>query len=318
MSKRVAVKPACALSPGSEQVQQALAAIDERWIVQTLKELTGAKYATIGGERFLIRSRCSINKGLNDAMKYLQEFYSELGVSWRTVAYRGFNHDLENLEVTFPGSSNADEVIVVGSHLDSTAGGWDDEKVAPGADDDASGTVACMQLALALADLQARGAQFARTIRILHFTGEEQGCYGSLAYASQCKRSGDEIVAMIQLDMIGYCRSEQFRVDLNPASDAQSCAKLVDLVARSCEGLNLQPFAHRKKIGKSDHVSFWDYWVPSMCISEELDADNNCVLNPHNHKKTDRVETLNIEYLIEVTKLAIVATCALLHGDRIG
>ena len=106
-----------------------------------------------------------------------------------------------NIEASFPGSDRPDEIIVIGAHYDTVMG-------SPGANDNASGVA----LLLATAR-QLRDTPTGRTVRIVFFVNEEYPFsfglqMGSRVYAERSRARGDNIVAMICIDSIGYYSSE--------------------------------------------------------------------------------------------------------------
>lgn len=88
------------------------------------------------------------------------------------------------------GSKYPDQVIVVGGHLDS----WD---LSEGATDDGTGAMAAMAAVEAIAQ---SGVRPLRTVRVVLFTGEEQGLLGSLAYTARHTKEMDKTVAALILD----------------------------------------------------------------------------------------------------------------------
>jgi Zn-dependent M28 family amino/carboxypeptidase len=104
-----------------------------------------------------------------------------------------------NLEVTVPGTGRASEIVLVGAHYDTVPG-------SPGADDNASGVAALIEIARILRD-----ARFARTVKLVAFVNEEppfflSGEMGSGVYARAARRRGDDIRAMLSLEMLGCYR----------------------------------------------------------------------------------------------------------------
>ena len=93
------------------------------------------------------------------------------------------------------GTVHPAEIVLITAHLDDMP----ESSVAPGADDNASGSVAVMVAAAGMA-----GHQFQRTVRFVFLTGEEQGLLGSDAYAKAATARGDNIVAVYNMDMIGW------------------------------------------------------------------------------------------------------------------
>jgi hypothetical protein len=104
---------------------------------------------------------------------------------------------VRNLIVERRGSTRAGEIVVVGAHYDSVMG-------SPGANDNATGVAALLEIAHALVHQQP-----ARTVRCVFFVNEEPPFYlgdtmGSLVHARRAKERGESIVAMLSLETIGY------------------------------------------------------------------------------------------------------------------
>jgi leucyl aminopeptidase len=96
-----------------------------------------------------------------------------------------------------PGTSHPEEVVVIGGHIDSTSSTGN----APGTDDDASGSSAVLEV---FRLLNAAGIQFNRTISFEAYAVEEVGLRGSGDIARKYAQDGVNVVAMLQLDMIGF------------------------------------------------------------------------------------------------------------------
>src|SRR5258708_28629411 len=115
-----------------------------------------------------------------------------------------------NLIAELKGTQRPEEIVIVGAHYDSREG-------TPGADDNASGTAAALSFARTFAHTKP-----GRTLRFVFFTNEEyfrQDLMGSLVYAKLCRARGDNIVAMVSLETIGYfsdvARSQKYPFPLN-------------------------------------------------------------------------------------------------------
>jgi Zn-dependent M28 family amino/carboxypeptidase len=110
-----------------------------------------------------------------------------------------------NVIGTIRGTAFPDEFVILGSHLDDrNTNSASTTTRAPGANDDGSGSAALLAIAKALYD---SGSTFERTVSIEFYTGEEQGLVGSRAYARARSLRGDNVIAHIQQDMIGYHRA---------------------------------------------------------------------------------------------------------------
>ncbi len=109
--------------------------------------------------------------------------------------------ELVNVVATLPGSSPAsrNRILVVSGHYDSrNSDVMDATGLAPGANDDASGVAAVMEMACAFA-----GRQFDATLVFMAVPGEEQGLLGATHWAKEARSKGLRIEAMVTNDIIG-------------------------------------------------------------------------------------------------------------------
>lgn len=110
--------------------------------------------------------------------------------------------------LTIPGTTLADQVVVLGGHMDSiTSGGsGNPDFIAPGADDNASGIAALSEtIRVALAnDFKPQ-----RTVKFMAYAAEEVGLLGSQEIATQHVNDGINVVAVLQLDMTGFNGSSE-------------------------------------------------------------------------------------------------------------
>jgi len=109
--------------------------------------------------------------------------------------------EIVNVMAVLPGTQleSKDRTYVVSGHYDSRVSDiMDDTSYAPGANDDASGTAAVMELARVMSKYE-----FDATIVFVAFAGEEQGLLGAKHYAEMAKRRNINISAMITNDIIG-------------------------------------------------------------------------------------------------------------------
>ena len=119
--------------------------------------------------------------------------------------------ELVNIVATLPGdqAESADRIYVVSGHYDSMPSNvLDPASDAPGADDDASGTAAVLELACAMSKLH-----FDATLVFMAVAGEEQGLVGSTHVADEARKAGKAIAGMFTDDIIGNSRAEDGRVD---------------------------------------------------------------------------------------------------------
>lgn len=289
------------------RVTAVLQAITKGNVEQALNELSGEVDTTVAGAKVRIATRSTYNKLLDTAMTYLEEFYAKHGVKTTRIKYVIRGKTFYNLEAVIPGASS--KVFIVGSHLDSTAGHTSgSENKAPGADDDASGTVALMEIAKSLVALQKQGATLGCTVRLLHFTGEEQGLWGSYTYSDKISKESVEVVGMIQMDMIGHRTAKGNRVDLHDDVDRNGSHRIVVALTRAVAQykLVLDPCdTHDHAIqDRSDHAGFLDHGYQAVCVSEEF-TETPGAFNPNYHSVNDRVKAMNLPYMVEIVRMVV-------------
>ncbi len=218
----------------------------------------------------------------------------------------------KNLVITIPGSTKPEEEILLVAHMDSATFGFDPKSTAPGADDNASGTAALVE---ALAVLSQHS--FARTIKIIFFSGEEFGLLGSQAYVED--HDIKNVIAVINLDVISYDPNDDQCVDLHVGTLRESdyIGKLMmDII--DTYSLDLQAeYLTRDAISASDHASFWEREIGAVMLSANLTdglESSMCEpieFNPYMHTEQDTVSNINPETGYELTRLAIITTIEL-------
>ncbi|MDP3462620.1 MAG: M28 family peptidase [Bacteroidales bacterium] len=153
----------------------------------------------------------------------------------------------DNVIATLTGSVYPDEYVIVGAHYDS----YSNSGAAPGADDNASGTAAVIEIARIMSQYT-----FDRTLVFCAFSGEEYGLYGSDAYASRCADQGMDIHGYFNLDMIGYLQNGSYmHTDLIYPPSAEELANFyTDICATYLPGFAIEQGMLQG--GDSDHTSF--------------------------------------------------------------
>lgn len=142
------------------------------------------------------------------ASSWLTQRWTQLAAGRSDVTVEQFNHPnwaQKSVILTIRGSSasdNAREVVVLGGHLDSTAGsGTSETTIAPGADDDASGIASLTEIIRVLMNANYKPR---RTLKFMAYAAEEVGLRGSQEIAKQYASFGVNVVGVMQLDMTNY------------------------------------------------------------------------------------------------------------------
>jgi hypothetical protein len=204
--------------------------------------------------------------------------------------------EVSNVIGVLPGRDEkpAGQCIVVGAHYDHLGLG-DQHSLAPsqigqihhGADDNASGTSAVLELADGFAHQQTRSAH---TLVFVTFAGEETGLLGSSYYTDHPACSLDKTLAMVNMDMVG--RVSKNKLYIGGTGTSPGFKKLVEDADRDV-GFDLSYSA--SGYGASDHMSFTVRSVPVLFFFSGLHSDY--------HKPSDTWEKINAEDGAKVVQL---------------
>ena len=205
---------------------------------------------------------------------------------------------LANVLGVIPGQ-RADEYVVVGAHFDhlGTDPTLQGDAIYNGADDNASGVSAALQIARAFA---ASGQKPLRTVVIAFWDGEELGLLGSEAFLQRCPFAG-QIKGYLNFDMIGRNNREDrprhvvyFYTAAHPAF-AEWLRRDIDR-----HGLRLEPDyrAWERPVGGSDNASFARRDIPVIWYHTDG--------HPDYHQPTDHADRLNWEKLTDISRAAFL------------
>jgi Zn-dependent M28 family amino/carboxypeptidase len=258
--------------------------------------LSGEQPVTIGGSLYTIQNRNTENRntgggeGLQHATQYAFERFTASGLEasyhgWTTTHWTGRNVIGEQ-----PGGVDPERIFLLVAHLDD----YPLTTVAPGADDNASGSAAVLIAARLLSRFPCR-----RTLRFVLFTGEEQGLLGSNAYAGLV--AGENIEGVLNLDMIGWESDGYPEVDLYArpgTADLRIAYSFVNVA--EAYGLGLVPEVREEAMSRSDHASFWGRGFSAILAIEDFEDFNTSY-----HNENDRLAQLDLDYLTDFVKAAV-------------
>ncbi len=267
-----------------------------RWHVRTL--------AGEIGERNMWHYRA-----LERAAGYLERELRETGFTVSEQTYMTEGKLVRNLEAELPGKTRPAEIILVGAHYDSVQG-------SPGANDNASGAAALLEVARSLA-----GRPLPRTVRFVLFTNEEPPFFktrlmGSMVYAKRARERGERIVGMLSLETIGYysdARGSQhypFPLNLFYPSTGNFIGFVGNIGSRSLVRRAIEAFRRTTPfpsegaavpggitgVDWSDHWSFWHEGYPAIMVT-----DTALYRYYHYHGPRDTPEKLDYDRLARVT-----------------
>lgn len=248
---------------------------------------------------------------------YVQQYIRQELAEWGTVEsfqfqVRGRTH--QNLILNLPSlplpSPQELPPILIGAHYDAVPG-------TPGADDNATGVAVLLEFARLFALNPTK-----YPLRLVAFDLEEYGLIsasGSSEYAAKLRQQKQQLRLMISLEMLGYCdskpNSQRYPAPLNYFYPNQgnflalvgNLRSMPDMIKlrRNIQKVGVLsewlPVPNQGKIlpltRQSDHAHFWDQGYDAMMVT-----DTAMLRNPHYHKASDTIETLNLDFLTGVCR----------------
>jgi hypothetical protein len=227
--------------------------------------------------------------------------------------------EARNVVAVLPGSDPdlAGEAVVVGAHYDHVGVEGEDgpsfygqiggpvggDRIHNGADDNASGTAALLEVARAFAE---SGLRPRRSVIFVAFAGEELGLLGSQHYVAHPAIPMAKTVAMVNLDMVGRNAPGELFVGGKP--DAALSAALDD--ANGVIGFKTAPITDRATAGASDHASFEAAKVPTLFFFSGDHADY--------HRVTDEAARIDGAKIARVARLALLTAAGAADAVRPG
>lgn len=257
------------------------------------------------GERNVFRPRA-----LAAAADYIEAIWRAQGYEVAAQRYEVSGLACANLEVTRRGDTRPEEILLLGAHYDSVVG-------SPGANDNATGVAALLELARRF-----RALTPALTVRFVAFVNEESPFFatarqGSMVYAKEARARGDDIRLMLSLEMLGYYSdapgSQQYpplfrffypdRANfLGFVSNFRSRAVMRRVAGAFRAGSDFPletsaTFSFVPGVSWSDHRSFWRHGYRAVMVT-----DTAFYRYPHYHRATDTPDKVCYDELARVTE----------------
>ncbi len=224
---------------------------------------------------------------------YLQSFTARPSMSAHTGA--NAQYPTQNVVAYLEGTERAlrGQVVVIGAHIDhlgrSAVSALDPEArdaIRNGADDNASGTAAVLELARIFSANPPR-----RSVIFANFSGEELGLLGSQYFVEHSPVPIDSVVAMLNFDMVGRLRGDSLIV-----YGVATARELPALLDSANTGLGLRVHGIGDGFGSSDHSSFFARGLPVLHFFTNIHDDY--------HRATDDASKINAAGTAKVVALA--------------
>jgi hypothetical protein len=278
-------------------VAEMIMQVQQNMVYSYTGQLSGEWPVLVGGELYTITTRHTYSG--TPIQKATQYVYEHMQAAYLTVNYHNWTYG-RNVIGVLTGTKHPDEIVLITAHLDDVPSSGS----APGADDNASGSVGVLVAADILSQYQ-----FERTLRFVFFTGEEVGHGGSDQYAQAVKDAGENIVAVYNMDMMAWNSDDipalrlHTRKPSNPgyAGDLAIAGMFTNVVSTYGLGSYLSPIITANGESRSDHSSFWDRGYPAILAIED-DIDD---FNTSWHESSDKLQILDMAYFTNFVKASV-------------
>lgn len=210
--------------------------------------------------------------------------------------------DLRNIIAKKKGSGITEEAILICAHFDCRMEELSDAVTkAPGADDNASGMAAMLELARIIA-----GVNVVEDVYFAAFSGEEQGFWGATACSQYIKDKCINLQQVINLDMIGYAPDgKSIYVEQDMGNEVESNDKPSQLFAAKMAQMGADYTDLSVSLGgiyESDYMPFEARGY--VCVGAYEGEEN-----PFYHSINDTVEYVNISFVAKVAKMVLATVC---------
>ena len=262
-----------------------------------VEELSGEVPTIIGGSQYTILSRNKYQPGNDKAADYIQQKFEYYGLN---VYNQSFSSTGRNVYAVQPGTDFPNQKYIICAHYDDMPSGT----IAPGADDNASGTAAVLEAARIL-------SQYVSEYTIVYalWDEEEQGLVGSNYYAQLAQANGDSILGVVNLDMIAWDSNSDYIADLHTRSVGTSLYlkdKMVEVNTLYNIGLDID--IQNPGATYSDHASFWSHNYGAILLIED-----GSDFNWYYHSTNDLVIHFNQPYYLMMCQTAFGTIATLVN-----
>ena len=242
---------------------------------------------------------------LEQAAQYIEKEFLKTGLEVKEDRFEWEGKSYKNIVAEKRGITSPHKVLILGAHYDTVPG-------SPGADDNASAVALLLEVAR---NIQA--VPLGSTVRLIAFSLEEYDYGGSAHYVEGLKKGGEEILGMISVEMVGFTAPRQ---DYPPYLNPKHYPNVGDFIAiignersRELSEKVCQSFKTNspqlplellvvpgngeamEEARLSDHSPFWDQGLSALMVT-----DTGFLRNPNYHLSSDRIETLNFEFMQKV------------------
>ena len=311
-----------ASAPGDEMMPALLAKVESDRLMAHVRSLQDFRTRHIGS------TQTSATEGIGAARKYIKDQLEIFGStsggnlytfeqSFEAIVFEDFKTRQHNIIGAISGSEVNAGAIIIGAHYDSIGTPRGDGRAyAPGANDNASGVAALLEIARILSP-----AQYRATIMFVLFSAEEFNRQGSIPFAAWVRDREIDVIGMINVDTIGNVHDfngnrndRQLRVfsaGPNDTSVSRKMAREVNFLGYNYNlDLDLRVQDEIDRVNRyGDHFSFSELGYPAIRLINAYEEKRNA-------DPTDTIEFIEPDYLRRATQSILAVVVSLADGPR--
>ncbi len=267
-------------------VQQVINNVNIDSLTKFVNELSGEVPVIINGQQTTITTRYYNSASNDKAADYVKAKFDSYGLQTFDQTF-SYGRNVYGIQT---GTLHPDQYFMICAHYDDMPSSG----LAPGADDNGSGTCAVVEAARVLKDYD-----FDYSIIYAVWDAEELGLLGSEYYA---QNTALDILGVINMDMIAWDSNNDNLAEIHTKNIANSVAlKDSMLMVNTAYSVGILPSVINPGITASDHASFWSHGITAILLIENYYGD----FNLYYHTSNDLIDYYNLPYFEKCSKLCI-------------
>ena len=275
-------------------IQQLIDKTNSDSLMLTVRQISGDVPVYVNGVSQTITSRAAGTAGRLLAQSFLMQKFQSYGLA---PTLQVVSSNCSNIIVVKTGTVYPNRKWIVCAHYDAVGG-------SPAADDNGTGTAAVVEAARVFANISTK-----YTVVFALWDKEETGYTGSGDYASKAFSNHDTIAGVINLDMFGYDKNNDAKMEIHARNTSKNISDEL-LTVNLRYSIGLIPVVINPGLTNSDHGSFWQWEFSAVWLIELYQGGD---FNPYYHTSQDKVASLNVNYFAKNAKLT-VGTLGVLSG----
>lgn len=261
-----------------------------------------------------LEGRDTGSEGIEMAASYIAAYFQEAGVKPFYPQYRDTLQNVEGYAANVVGYLEGSdpelkhEIVVIGAHYDhiGMVKPVEGDSIANGANDNATGTVAVMELARKMAGMNHR-----RSVLFALFTAEEKGLKGSAHLAQRLKEEGRKVYTVINFEMLGVPMKRDYLVYMT-GFEMSNMAAVMNAVSKDTLVGFLPTAKQYRLFQRSDNYPFYkSFGVPAHTLST-FDFTNF----EHYHQAGDEFELMNPDHMARVIRDLLPSVSEVVNSDK--